>query len=511
MKTRGRVPLHPFLFAVFSVAAVFARNAGQLESAWRDAILPFVAVMAGTVLLTAVAGVLLKNIRKAALAVSVFLFVFFSYGYIYDIIGHSSVQRIPHKVFFALIIPALAIALLLILRTKKPLHDVTMILNTITAALVLMSAVNIVMFSARSGVFFFNRTAGEASRAEEGRAGRGGLPDVYYVILDGYPRNDVIKSVFGYDNGAFTRALEKRGFFVAKKSTSNYSFTRFSLASSLNMTYLDFLENNKSALKGPDVPVVLRMVEKNKATDFLKSKGYKFVHFGSDFTLTARNRYADEESGCSRSSEFAGVFLRTTLLLPFYDDIIRENRRQIIMCSLEKLEKFSDRGRPAFVFVHITALHPPYIFGKYAREHKSGAGASEKWDGADWNREGFIEQIEYLNGRTLKIVDALLATKPEPVIILQGDHGSAGTFKSNADYENPTDGMLRERMSILNAYHLPEGGNKLLYDSISPVNSFRVIFNFCFGTHYSLLPDKSYFSNSLHEYVQFHEVTNKIK
>jgi hypothetical protein len=47
----------------------------------------------------------------------------------------------------------------------------------------------------------------------------------------------------------------------------------------------------------------------------------------------------------------------------------------------------------------------------------------------------------------------------------------------------------------LNAYYLPGEKKDLLYDGISPVNSFRVIFNEYFNENYELLPDISYFSS----------------
>ncbi len=49
-------------------------------------------------------------------------------------------------------------------------------------------------------------------------------------------------------------------------------------------------------------------------------------------------------------------------------------------------------------------------------------------------------------------------------------------------------------MKILNAYFLPGGDQRSLYPSISPVNSFRVIFNTYFEADYPLLADRSYFS-----------------
>jgi hypothetical protein len=69
--------------------------------------------------------------------------------------------------------------------------------------------------------------------------------------------------------------------------------------------------------------------------------------------------------------------------------------------------------------------------------------------------------------------------------------------------------MLKERMSILNAYYLPSGGDKFLYDSISPVNSFRVIFNHYFNAKMGLVPDNLFFSN-YEEGYQFIDVTDRL-
>ncbi len=40
--------------------------------------------------------------------------------------------------------------------------------------------------------------------------------------------------------------------------------------------------------------------------------------------------------------------------------------------------------------------------------------------------------------------------------------------------------------------NLPNVENSPLYDGISPVNSFRVVFNAYFGTKFALLPDRTY-------------------
>jgi hypothetical protein len=66
------------------------------------------------------------------------------------------------------------------------------------------------------------------------------------------------------------------------------------------------------------------------------------------------------------------------------------------------------------------------------------------------------------------------------VIILQGDHGWGNTPSL--------------KMYILNAYYLP-GASNAVYPMITPVNTFRTIFNAYFGGNYELLPDISYYSN----------------
>jgi hypothetical protein len=64
-------------------------------------------------------------------------------------------------------------------------------------------------------------------------------PDIYYIILDGYGRADMLQALYGFDNSMFVNALEQRGFVVASESQSNYHRTLLSLSSSLNMQYLD--------------------------------------------------------------------------------------------------------------------------------------------------------------------------------------------------------------------------------------------------------------------------------
>lgn len=73
----------------------------------------------------------------------------------------------------------------------------------------------------------------------------------------------------------------------------------------------------------------------------------------------------------------------------------------------------------------------------------------------------------------------------------------------------PSDTLIKARMGILNAYHLP-GCSDRIYEGITPVNSFRVVFNCYFDTDLDMLPDKSYFS-SYDSPFDFEDVTERAR
>jgi len=99
------------------------------------------------------------------------------------------------------------------------------------------------------------------------------------------------------------------------------------------------------------------------------------------------------------------------------------------------------------------------------------------WPGDDEHRKiGYGNQVQFIDQQMVAIFSTILAeSKTPPIVVINGDHGLMGP----------------NRYEILNAYYLPGDGAKQLYPTISPVNSFRLIFDTYFGTHYGLLDDYS--------------------
>jgi hypothetical protein len=104
------------------------------------------------------------------------------------------------------------------------------------------------------------------------------LPDIYYIILDGYARSDILRDIYDYDNSDFIDELSSRGFYIAAESRSNYTQTDLSLVSSLNFEYLDYLSfaGGVSINREPLMDLVL----KNQACKWLEDAGYNIYLSG---------------------------------------------------------------------------------------------------------------------------------------------------------------------------------------------------------------------------------------
>ena len=104
------------------------------------------------------------------------------------------------------------------------------------------------------------------------------------------------------------------------------------------------------------------------------------------------------------------------------------------------------------------------------------------------------------------MMESILENTNRPsIIILQGDHGPASTL----DWDNPTPESLKERFSILNAYYFFDQDYSNLYQTITPVNTFRIILNQYLNGNYQLLEDENYFSR-LKSIFRFRKVSRFI-
>lgn len=169
--------------------------------------------------------------------------------------------------------------------------------------------------------------------------------------------------------------------------------------------------------------------------------------------------------------------------------------------------------QPAFFFAHITCPHPPFLFrpdgrSKPCEDINFSDGAAYIGMTSDEYKNGYIDQIQYVNMKTTQLISELLSrTRKRPIIIiLQSDHGPG----SELHWDNATKTNQKERMAILNAIYYSDGEIANLNNDISPVNTFRNILNHLCGGSLSIQANHSYFSTLKARY-DFIDVTERLK
>jgi len=470
--------LAPFLFAVQPVAFLYSRNYGQV--AFTAVLKPLVAILLATSLVLALCCVFLKSTLRASLVVSVLLLTFFSYGRAVDaLLLLLRTQARVGLAFCPLWLASGALAVVLIVRTKRSLNKVAQFLLIAAITLSLAPVLRIASqhfgpAAATSGAWdrYLAKWCGSNALARPDKP----LPDIYYIILDGYSRSDVLSKTYHYDNRWFLERLERLGFYVATASESNYRCTLLSIPSSLNFGYLDALAS-EAAAGAPSKSLGIHMLAKPRSVRLLRDVGYRVVFVPSGYAGTDLAQ-ADVvwKNPAAVSGEFTVVLLRTTILRFMLPTVRGMSARQSMVSKIDYLGRVHELSGPKFVFAHILASHHPFYFKADGSAPDRLLRASET---VALPRREFGElysgALEYLNKHVLVVVESILAkSKTPPIIVIQGDHGAL--------WSSP----------ILNAYYMPGGHDRLLYPSISPVNSFRLIFNAYFGTQFKLLPDLAY-------------------
>ena len=95
--------------------------------------------------------------------------------------------------------------------------------------------------------------------------------DIYYIVVDGYARSDILQEMFGFDNASFVSYLQEKGFVVPTSGHSNYPATPLSIASTLNMDYIQSLVPARNEL--PHRWLVAPFIDYRRTRAVLVSQG----------------------------------------------------------------------------------------------------------------------------------------------------------------------------------------------------------------------------------------------
>jgi len=514
-----KFPFYPFLVGIYPILFLVAVNVREVS--------PIVGVRSALIflalsLLAFLAGLATtRDPRKAALAALFLLLTFFLvffklYAPVYRALRESSLFGLElgrHRVLVpATLLLLIAVLLLVTLLLRKAQ---TKLLATLALAGNLVSLLLVLFPLLSMGGYALTRAREEGNnraalpQVEQPLQTGPVQPDIYYIILDMHTNDNVVSNVLDFKLSGFTQELEQLGFFVAPCSQSNYPGTQRSITSSLNMDYLQALTDST------DTTELYPLLMNNRVQRALVDAGYRIYNFESGYKFT-NLAHADTFLAPVSSTldwlTYPGITPFESLIMQVSaGQILYEYRAQLsqrmqylidapfvqyrerILYTLETLPTLAAEPGPKFVFAHILAPHDPFVFNEdgstIVRRTPFNMTNDQEYKGGGFEK-AYVGELRYLDQRVLAIVRELIAnSSTPPVIILQGDHGLPRLATINAEF------------SILNAYYLGGEGDAGLSNTISPVNSFRVVFNHFFGTSYPLLEDLSYeFNKQTKEY-----------
>lgn len=478
-------PFYPPFLAIFPVLGVYLVNTGifPIADLWRPLAIAFGAGAAFWLLSSA----LFQSLEKGALVTAVLTAAFWLFG---AIAGRLAFLGSPGQ---TIVYAGLALgAGWWLTRLRPP----TQFLNRATVFLILLSGGQIAWHWLKPVHTHVTATSGSAKKVE------GRPPDIFYIILDGYGREDELKKNLNFDNEPFISRLRSLGFYVPTENHSNYCQTAISLASSLNLDYISNLAPDQGRNQ-KDRDALNNLVNDSRLERTLRERGYTTFAITTGFPAFVFPHADVRMEGPQSQTLFEATLARMTPLAGQSggNQSMFDYRRKMLLAAFEALDTMQKpTTRPRFVFAHILAPHPPFVFTADGTPRKGKKGPFGYWDGSDFMtyvgtpedyREGYVGQIQYLNKLVTEMAQALLSTSgTKPIIVLQGDHGS----KLHLDQNDISKTNLNECFSNLLAIHAPDSVRERLYPQITPVNIFRVILSAIFGDDLPQLEDRSFYS-----------------
>ncbi|MCB1182948.1 hypothetical protein KDM41_05905 [bacterium] len=343
-------------------------------------------------------------------------------------------------------------------------------------------------------------------------------PDIYFLLVDGLGQPAFVEENFPVRPSEYSLPLARRGFTVLRHSTANYPQTALSTAATLNLGLLDDLLEIP-APESRDRHALADLIAGSRAVRALQDVGYAVVTYPSGYPLT-RLDGADARRRPLLNPTFVEYYLLEDgflpLLLPLLGrgpaDVsfaLRRGRLDFIFDDLPQARQGLATDTPAFVFAHILAPHPPFVFDRQGGPAPSRSPFAFA-DGDHWlnlhgpddtsYRRRYADQAVWVMHRLAGAIDAITAdTTREHVIIVQGDHGPGSGLR----WEQPLETDHDERFGIFNAWFVPAGTEVGLYEGMTAVNTFPVLFNALFGTRIALQPDDHWFARMSQPYIFF--------
>lgn len=289
-------------------------------------------------------------------------------------------------------------------------------------------------------------------------------PDVWFVVVDGYPAGHTMASELGISENGLVTDLRGMGFVVNPNTLSPYAMTHLSIPAMLDLRYP---AEDGLVLTISDAAVLEDIVGGESATarffdtagyhSTMVESGWHFSRCGENVDTCVRAPMLDEMAGVLLDSSIAHAVARVGK-----DDAFHRGAVHSLNWLSKNAGVYSRNGRPDFVFVHVLAPHAPYFFdAQCGTVESSPATQGMQLDPRSVGPANAEDRWASLAGQVACVDDSVASAisqlSPEDVVMVAGDHGTDSLGQVVTDPEAWTTEMIAERLLTFSAIRLPRG------------------------------------------------------
>lgn len=487
IKKIKQAPLHSFLFILFFILNGYAENFGYVTIKSCATLLGVYFI--STLLIFLLLNLLLRDWSKAGILTSTTLFFYLFFGIGYDFLTDTFPNSFINKYSFLIpFILGLQLVMFFVLRKKSVSTKVTQFLNYLFALFIITS-----LFS----LFFLKqiRSKPDANFVinERKTTDIKSKPDIYIILLDGYAGESALIEQFNFTNSEFIRSLEEMDFKYFPRSNSNYNYTPYSTASTLNIQYLD--SKKASNVRRTGNKYATELINNSSVINFFEQEGYKFYNHSifktSQQASPTGGSFVPTNTKLITGTTFLTRFERDVLLniatrynIEWYlsermFSTLRDNEK-LIKLTYEVAKK-TNNASPKIIYTHLLMPHHPYYY-----DQNNNLRTFSELNKLPLNdTKAYLDYLKYCNKQILDLIDHIIKhSSKKPIIALFSDHGfryDSPGYKKEFSFSN--------FIAIHNSSEIYSGYS----DTLNNVNLFREILNNEFDQSLPILPNETFY------------------
>ncbi|WP_205510152.1 sulfatase-like hydrolase/transferase [Longitalea arenae] len=491
-----KFPFHTFFLPAFFILHINNEYFSLLPAPTIVEFFLYYVLLAAVLLVTG--RLLYRSITKAGVWATTLLIPFFFFGAAHDLVKTTPFIRSFSS--YTIVLPVLLISLLLFSwYCKKKAGNFDKAHKYFTILFTILVSMELVILAQKT--ITNNQENNLASHNEfikpVANCHPCEKPDIFFIVFDEYASSRSLQHYFGFDNSLLDSSFKKNNYYIATNSKSNYNITPLSIGSTFNLQYFNRPLENET-VNTLTLLQSCQSFKESRLPDLLGQSGYAIHNFGfnhfTNYPVSTFRYFENFERNALYHETLFGRITRDILwniwrLSPALRKKRAQLDRQEQMQFIERNKKNwqlvlqelkTQNEQPKFVFSHVMMPHAPFYLDRKGNRTNDFSSIYNKNN----NPGPYLEQLMYTNTWIDSILNATDRNFSRPrVVIVEGDHGYRDTPF--------VPGQREKHFMNLNTYYFSDKDYSMLYDSISPVNTFRVVMNKYFHTKLPLLKDST--------------------